>query len=355
MTYETSYTKTDAQIKLESILHFFINELHFSSISQIKEEIESECANCELSTLYTEFKSTLAEVITILACEQKTHTLINSISKAFGSRYDQELHEYEFFFEVINNCYLGLFNVISRTGTVKKDDLIIVVNNVGRMRIDTYLDKSPEYFVCTLRHYLRNNITKDCARHHNVEIKHIECDTVEVFNEYDENISKIDSIKYNSHNIDNDFESRLVSRISYSSDLCSSLIISVIERFAKRKPVACYIYLRILLGNYNVKKTVSELNTRDFNELMAEVLYELKEVFSVNLHEFRSMEFNDDTYINSFRSVHGETEEEVFKIQRDRLDRLASDTRKIVLELKSFKDAEANYVDYSASRKTFSL
>lgn len=320
----TIFTKSKSQIQLESILHF-LKENNLT-ISQLK-------GNPNLISLNEEFKESLVDVISVLVHEKSLHDLITSIARSYPSQYYEDLKEYDTLYEVVSETYLGLYNIITKSAGD--------IDNTGRVRIDTYLDKEPELFIYTLRKYIRNNIVLDIAKSHCVEVKYIESNAAFSSDE-DENdsCSKLDSVIYNKHNIEGsiDFTEDIIRRLSYKSDTCFTLINAVITRFMSRKPVAGYIYLCILNESYDPMTIVSDLKTKDFNHLFHALLHELELNYNIDLSYYDTIVFNANKYLSSFRCV-DDTH------ARARIDRLASQTRNDVQKIPAFIDAKSNYVD----------
>lgn len=255
MKSNSAYIKSPAQITLEQILHQLKDsELHISHLQK----------DPAYTVLYQDFSEALAAVINNIVHEHSTHNLINSVALSCSSQYYNDLKEYDTLFEVISETLIGLYKPITKAYKVKDPnaDKIHIIDNTGRIRIDTFQDKEPELFVCTLRKYIQNNIILGLARHCKITSRHVEPDMTNAPIEED-TFHKIESIKYNKINIENSFdlENTIASKLSYTPDLCSKLITSVIERFGKRKPVAAYIYLLVMLEKYDVKKVIGCLKT----------------------------------------------------------------------------------------------
>lgn len=320
----TTFTKSKSQIQLESILHF-LKENNLT-ISQLKN-------NPEFISLNEELKESLADVINVIVHEKSLHELITSIARSYPSQYYKDLKEYDTLYKVVSETYLGLYNTITKSAGD--------IDNTGRVRIDTYLDKEPELFVHTLRKYIRNNIVLDIAKTHCVEIKHITSDTAFFGNE-DENdfCSKLDTVIYNKHNIEDsiDYTENIIRTLSYKPDTCFTLINAVITRFMSRKPVAGYIYLCLMNKSYDPMTVVSNLKTKDFNHLFHTVLYELELNYGIDLSCYDNIVFDASKYLSSFRCVDDAH-------ARSRIDRLASQTRTDVQKIQAFIDARSEYVD----------
>ena len=137
------------------------------------------------------------------------------------------------------------------------------INNIGRVRIDTYLDKDPEVFTYSLRAYIRHNVLLDLARKYGYNAKHTEQDTV-CFEEDEESINKVDSVNYNKNQIENgvDIADQVVSEITFKDDMYA-LVDTVIDRFSARKPVAGYIFLCMLNECYDARTVVADLKSKD--------------------------------------------------------------------------------------------
>lgn len=303
------YKKTAAQIHLENILHRI--EAEGITISQLREIPKH-------SNLYNEFNSSLAELINVLVHEKSTHDLITSIAQSYCSEYYPDMKEYDTLFEVISQTYLGLFSVIRKSSGD--------INNIGRVRIDTYLDKDPEVFTYTLRAYIRHNVLLDLARKYGYNAKHTEQDTV-FMDEDEESFNKVDSVIFNKTQIENgvDAADKVVSEITFEDDMYA-LVDAVIDRFSARKPVAGYIFLCILDECYNARTVVADLKSKDFNQLFHAVLNELSHNYNLDISKYTNATFDANKYISSFKSVSDEA-------ARDRIDRLASQTRHDVQKL----------------------
>lgn len=320
----TSFNKSTSQITLERILHFLKeNRLTVSQLKTLP----------EYATLNQELKDALADVINVLVHEKSLHELITSVARSYPSQYYKDLKEYDTLYEVVSETYLGLYNIITKSAGD--------IDNTGRVRIDTYLDKNPEYFVYNLRKYIRNNIVLDIAKSHGTEVKHTESDTA-FFSDDDENdsCSKLDSVIYNKHIIESniDFTEDIIRKLSYKPDTCSTLIDAVITRFMSRKPVAGYIYLHIINESYDPMTVVSDLKTKDFNQLFHALLHELELNYNIDLSRYNHTVFNADKYLSSFCSVDDDH-------ARSRIDRLASQTRNDVQKIQALIDAKSEYVD----------
>lgn len=195
MESNIKYIKSTSQIALENILHF-INHcgLH---ISQLK-------TDAKYTALHHDLYVAITGVIDVLVHEARIHDLIVSIAQSYGSQYYEDLHEYDTLFEVMSETLIGLNSVITKSSGE--------VNNIGRVRIDTYQDKEPEQFVCIIRNYIRNNICKDLARKLSKRAKHIEPDTTLSNDDEDDEIYKADSLPYNKRGLENE--------INFADDLC---------------------------------------------------------------------------------------------------------------------------------------
>lgn len=324
MKTNTKYIKSTSQITLENILHF-INHSSLR-ISQLK-------SDAKYTALRHDLYIALTGVIEVLAHEESTHDLIVSIAQSYGAKYYEDLHEYDTLFEVMSETLIGLNSVITKASSE--------VNNIGRVRIDTYQDKDPEQFVCILRNYIRNNICKDLARKLKKRAKHIEPDTALSYDDEDEEIYKADSMLYNKHGLEKsvNFADDICKHDSYEPDMKSSLFDAVISRFGARKPVAAYIYLLIMDCHYDTMTVVRNLkNTTDFNQLFHSLLHKIALDYDVDLSSYNNVYFNADKYLSSFRSIDDEC-------ARARIDRLKSTTCKDVMELKTFKVVKSKYVE----------
>lgn len=320
----TSYTKSTPQIALENILHLLNN--NGLIISQIK-------SDPKYATLCRDLYVALTGVIDVLVNEENVHNLIVSIAQSYGAQYYEDLHEYDTLFEVISETLIGLNSVITKASGE--------VNNIGRVRIDTYQDKEPEQFVCTLRKYIKNNICNDLARKLSRRAKHIEPDMALSCDNEDNGIYKVDSVLYNKHRLENsnNFADDLCKHNTYEPDMKASLFNAVISRFSSRKPVAAYIYLLIMDCHYNTMTAVHELKeTSDFNQLFHKRLHKIELDYDVDLSSYNDVYFNADKYLSSFRSIDDES-------ARARIDRLKSTTCKDVMEIKTFKVVKSRHVE----------
>ncbi len=320
----TSYNKSTSQIALENILHF-INHCGLN-ISQLK-------SNTKYTALCHDLYVAITGVIDVLVHEESIHDLIVSIAQSYGAQYYEDLHEYDTLFEVMSETLIGLNSVITKASGE--------VNNIGRVRIDTYQDKEPEQFVCILRNYIRNNICKDLARKLNRRAKHIETDTSLSNDDDDDEIYKADSALYNKRGLENaiNFADNLCKHDAYEPDMKSSLFEAVISRFGARKPVAAYIYLLIMDSQYDTMTVVHDLKeTTDFNQLFHQLLHKIEFDYDVDLSPYNNICFNADKYLSSFRSIDDES-------ARARIDRLKSTTCKDVMELKTFKVIKSKHVE----------
>lgn len=303
------YKKSAAQIHLENILHHIKAE--GITISQLKEISKH-------SNLYNKFNTSLIELINVLVHEKSTHDLITSIAQSYCSVYYPDMKEYDTLFEVISQTYLGLFSVIRKSSGN--------INNIGRVRIDTYLDKDPEVFTYTLRAYIQHNILLDLARKYRYNAKHTEPDTVSL-NEDAESINRLDSVNYIKNQLENgvDMAGQVISKIMFEDDM-HALVDAVIDRFSARKPVAGYISLCILNECYDARTVVADLKSKDFSQLFHAVLNELSHKYNLDISKYTNATFDANKYISSFKSISDES-------ARDRIDRLASQTRQDVNKL----------------------
>lgn len=320
----TSYKKSTSQIALENILHFINHSGMY--ISQLKSDKKYTALNHDLYVALT-------GVIDVLVHEDRIHNLIVSIAQSYGAQYYEDLHEYDTLFEVMSETLIGLNSVITKASGE--------VNNIGRVRIDTYQDKEPEQFVCILRNYIRNNICKDLARKLSKRAKHIEPDTTLSNDDEDDEIYKADSILYNKRGLENtiNFADDICKHDTYELDMKSSLFDAVISRFGTRKPVAAYIYLLIMDSHYDTMTVVRDLKeTTDFNQLFHQLLHKIELDYDVDLSSYNNICFNVDKYLSSFRSIDDES-------ARARIDRLKSTTCKDVMELKTFKVVKSKHVE----------
>lgn len=320
----TSYNKSTSQIALENILHF-VNHCGLN-ISQLK-------SNTKYTALCHDLYVAITGVIDVLVHEDSIHNLIVSIAQSYGAQYYEDLHEYDTLFEVMSETLIGLISVITKASGE--------VNNIGRVRIDTYQDKEPEQFVCTLRNYIKNNICRDLRRKLKNRTKHIETDTALFNDDENEKVYKADSILYNKHGLENsvNLADDICKRDSYEPDMKFSLFNAVISRFGTRKPVAAYIYLLIMDCNYDTMTVVRNLkNTTDFNQLFHTLLHKIELDYDVDLSPYNNICFNANKYLSSFRNIDEES-------ARARIDRLKSTTCKDVMELKAFKVVKSKHVE----------
>lgn len=324
MESNTKYIKSTSQIALENILHF-INHcgLH---ISQLK-------TNVKYTALHHDLYVAITGVIDVLVHEESIHNLIVSIAQSYGSQYYENLHEYDTLFEVMSETLIGLNSVITKASGE--------VNNIGRVRVDTYQDKEPEQFVSSLRIYIKNNICNDLARKLSRRAKHIESDSALSYDDEDDEIYKADSILYNKQGIENSISlaDDICKRSAYEPDMKASLFNAVISRFGSRKPVAAYIYLLIMDSHYDTLTVVRELKeTADFDKLFHKLLHKIELDYDVDLSSYNDVYFNADKYLSSFRSIDDES-------ARARIDRLKSTTCKDVMKLKTFKVVKSRHVE----------
>lgn len=313
-----TYSKSSAQLRIENLLHIIKEE--GLNISQIE--------NAH-SILFNEFKDLLSELINVLVHEKSAHDLITSIAQSYCSVYYPDMKEYDTLFEVISQTYLGLFSVIRKSSGD--------INNIGRVRIDTYLDKDPEVFTYSLRAYIRHNVLLDLARKYGYNAKHTEQDTV-CFEEDEESINKVDSVNYNKNQIENgvDMAGQVISKIMFEDDM-HALIDAVIDRFSARKPVAGYISLCILNECYDARTVVADLKSKDFSQLFHAVLNDLSPKYNLDISKYTNATFDANKYISSFKSISDES-------ARDRIDRLASQIRKDVNKLPVASVIKSHYM-----------
>lgn len=320
----TKYRKSESQVTIERAL-LSLRERRLTP-SMLK-------ANPEYTSLDKAFSDSLAELILVLLHEHETHALITSIASAYTSQYYEDKHEYDLLYEAVSLTFLGLYSIIKKSTTKMINGKPIKINNIGRVRIDTF-DK-PEFFVYNLRAYIQHNILTDLARSYGSNAKHTESDTT-VADEDNESIYKLDSMKYNKNNIESstDIANSVANKITLEEDM-HSLVNAVINRFCGRKPVAGYIYLSIMNGSYDSMTMVSNLKSKDFNQLFHAVLNELETTYNVDLSAYNDTNFNADKYLSSFKCISDES-------ARGRIDRLASQTRGDVQKLHAYEVAKAN-------------
>lgn len=319
----TSFIKSTHQISLENILHF-INHSGIR-ISQLK-------SDKKYTALYHDLYVALTSVIDVLVHEESIHDLIVSIAQSYGAQYYEDLHEYDTLFEVMSETLIGLNSIITKASGE--------VNNIGKVRIDTFQKKEPEQFVCILHNYVRNNICKDLARKLSRRAKRIEPDITLSNDDEGDEIYKADSILYNKRGLENtiNFADVICKHDTYAPDMKSSLFDAVISRFGARKPVAAYIYLLIMDSHYDTMTVVHNLKeTTDFNQLFHQLLHKIEFDYDVDLSSYNNIHFNADKYLSSFRSIDDEN-------ARARIDRLKSTTCKDVMNLKTFKDIKSKHV-----------
>lgn len=313
MKKSINYRKPQCQIRLESLLNI-LKKNGITTISQLELP--------EYAKLRKDLNYAIAETINVLVREKKLIELINSIATSYPSKYYSDRNEYDTLYEVISETFVGLYKTITKSAGD--------IDNTGRIRIDTYLDKEPEQFVFTLRKYIRYNICYDIARAHCREIQHI----VFIDDEYNENdedendsFSKLDSIiyKHNNENCTDNLIESLIRKLSYEENLCSDIINAVITRFS-RKPVAVYVMLSIMNESYDAMTIVSNLKEKDLNQLVHQTIHELEDNYNIDLSEYDNTIFEAANYISSFRTADD-------KKARGRIDRLKSLTLKDVMKL----------------------
>lgn len=321
----TEYRKSESQVTIERAL-LSLRERGLTP-SMLK-------ANPEYTSLDKAFSDSLTELILVLLHEQDTHALITSIANAYTSQYYEDKHEYDLLYEAVSLTFLGLYSIIKKSTTKMINGKPVKINNIGRVRIDTLFDK-PEFFVYNLRAYIQHNILTDLARSYGASAKHTESATT-ASDEDNESINKLDSMKYNKNNIESstDIANSVANKITLEEDM-HSLVNAVINRFCDRKPVAGYIYLSIMNGSYNPMTMVTDLKSKDFNQLFHAVLNELETTYNVDLSAYNDTNFSADKYLTSFKSISDES-------ARGRIDRLASQTRGDVQKLHAYEVAKAN-------------
>jgi len=328
-----TYKKSSAQIQLEEILQFL--DSNNIAISQLRK-------NPEYFSLSSNFHKVLADLIRILANEQRIHNLINSIAHTYGSQYYEDCKQYDLFFEIISETMVGLYTKIKKGPNHKQ------------VRIDVIQQKGPMAFTANLRYYMYNGVCLDLSKHLHTKFKHEETDTIT--NEDGDSTSKIESVNHNMMGIEasSDFSDDICRKMSYESDnLCSTLINAVMDRFCKRKPVAAFVYLNILNHTYDATSIVEQLKTKDFNKLFQSLLHQLENEYDVDLSSYYNIIFKADEWITSLKSITGKDKMEILKKQRSRIDRLTSITRADCQALPVFKKIKSKYVGIRG--KNFSL
>lgn len=325
METNKGYTKPQAQVNLEGCLQIIKDK--GLTISQLKGDPKN-------ASLDKEFTDALTDMIFVLVHEQHTHKLIVSIAKACNSKYDEKRREYDLLYDTISLTYLGLYSVIKKSA------------NINRVRIDTLFD-TPEFFVQNLRAYIQNNILMDLLRKYAEEIGHIEPDITDVFGKENALISKLDSMNFNRNNLEKEIpmDESVCNKIMLQNDM-RSLVNAVINRFYARKPVAGYVFLKIMSANYDPRTVVTELQSQDFNYLFHTVLKEVEATYEIDLSDYNNTVFNAEKYLSSFRTVSD-------KVARARIDCLASQTRGDVQKLPAYKAAKANYESKSYACAAF--
>lgn len=331
MTTNNSYIKSSSQISLENILHL----LKYSGLS-----ISEMTNNSKYKALRYDFNEALSSIIDILVHEKAIHDQITSLALSYPSTYYYDLKEYDTLFETISETIVGLNSIITKASKVTdKNGNTHIIDNRGRVRLDAWQDKEPELFVMNLRWYIRNNILKDLARRHNINMIHTEPDTTAT-NDDTDSIIKSESIKYNKKGFEStpDFSEDVCRKLSFDTDAKTSLFNAIISRFGPRKPVAAYIYLSVMNQTYDPMAVVHKLkNTNDFNQLFHALLHEIECTYHIDLSHYDSITFNADKYLASFRSIDDES-------ARARIDRLKSTTCKDVHDLPTFKVIKAEHV-----------
>ncbi len=335
METNNAYKKKDAQIQLENILIWLKSKGLKASELKILPDYAVVCR---------EFDESLAMVIMMLLKERVTHGMVNSLANAYFSQfykkpvrendYDEDydyVGEYDTFYEIMSETYLGLYSVISKS--VGRND------NFGRIRIDTFLDSGPEFFVRKIRKYIQNNIIRDLQEKHSRELAHFDYDFI-INDDEDQSSDNINSLKKNRYCIEASVEpfDALIRKLSYAPDTCFTLINSIIVRFMAKKPVAGYIFLCIINGNYEVREVVSDLKTKNFNWLFHKILKITEDNFLVDLSGYSNHVFEAEKYLESLSKTDD-------KEARNRIDRLASQTRKDVFMLQPVKAAMSDYID----------
>lgn len=317
-----TYIKSDIQITLEDHI-YLIKEKGANSLSSLRKAEPS---------LYSDFMIALSDEILSLLQEKQLHNLIKSINRT----YYPNMHESDYCYDIAAEAILGLFKTIKRTGTP----------NYGRVRVDVFLDE-PQVFVQKLRFYIKHNILLDMARRYQAYSKHI-----------GQAITIVDGHKINKIDFvgdDFDLENTVVSKLTctYNPSLRQEILTGIIERFRKRKPVALLLYNMLLLNIYNTQTAVTiltECTNADFNNLLHTLIHALSVQYGTNLNMYDNVEFTADTYLESFRALSD------IKARRNRVDRLLSDTRKVVQKLDVCNKHKKNRgISFSKSGKTYRL
>lgn len=330
------YSKSTAQVNLERTLHVIKN----SNLT-----INMIYSDSKYTSLKQTFYEELYAVIQQIVREKSIYSLLISASRSYGGQYYEDLKMYDTALEAIDQTFIKLHTEISKntTKTDKDGKSTTVYMNRGRLRLDMFLDDVPETFVQRLRWFIRNNIVKDLIRRSSYELEHIECDTTAYSDSGEENeeINKIESIKYNKYGIVNtsDFADDVCYNESFEHGFASSLFEAVLHRFGQRKPVAAFIYLLVMSDAYDTVAVVNTLRdcNSDFNLMLHALIHNVERTFNADLSAFDNTTFNADKYLQSLRNIDD-------KSARNRIDRLKSTTCKDVLKLSPFEETKKKHI-----------
>ena len=157
--------------------------------------------------------------------------------------------------------------------------------------------------------------------------------------------------------MDSYFSDKLIRNLSYNPELTQNFIHAVLDRFIESRPVACYVYFLMLLEEYNPVKVVTDLESESFDFLFKNVLTSIEAEFEVNLENYKDMNIDASEYITSLQNAKPlldkdskKVKKDAARVKRDRIDRLASETRKIVHALPVY-ESMADNVSVSNSGK----
>ncbi len=359
--------KIDSVTQLVSVIRYYKKKTPFDT------SIDCEIVR-DLKADFNIFKILVSKMMYEIADECTISRTIDFIAKEYGGvwtlkdLYDMsdklnymKRNKPDTYHEIISICYIKLFSE-KKKGVDK-----------GSLHIDYYF-KHSEFFVYHLRRFMVNTI-KDVVR----DIKGYRIHISPAIIIYDDGSEdKIDSIKYNSMLTETSHEEQVCRLFSYDPDMAEGFICAILDRFMPSRPVACYIYFKMLLEKYDPVNIVAELETYRFDSLFIDTLENIKEEFNVDLSYYETMInngyeymeenkskidsknklhkttldpelciyveacFNASNYIDSLKKVkvatctNGNTNKSAKRIQRDRIDRLASETRRIVHSLKAF-------------------
>lgn len=325
----STYRKTPEQMALENSAKKIVSQkVSCEALLKLQEEmsdslplIQSYHNNCKIDTdllyIFDEFNRNLYSSIVRILHEKNFYSSVCRLAQRESAYFDEYHQEYDTFFKLANMAYLGLYSKLKKGENDKK------------LRIDTFLANT-ESIYATLRAYLRNNIIRDYARKiSSVQRRFIPLITPDT----DEDTSTMNwfQILKSNDNVEVD------ALPKFPDGMNSRILCSIMERFIYSKPVAAYIYLKILVSKYEPQKIATDLRTYDFEKLFRSVNEKIKFEFEVDLSHYNVDTFAAQQYIASLRSVS-------LDVAVSRIHKLTYTLKKDISKLEIIKELSQNHV-----------